>query len=234
MLLDNILLLQVPLESISDWHLWDTNQQLHKFDWLVPVLLDQSACLYNLEITSDSPNVLLWQCWNHTTCACASWTDSNRCSSATGGSTTMSHHSSMIFSTGCQSHSASSTSSVYLFFYHFTELLQSTCAFAALGLIPPHLDCGCNRLRGSISKCGRWRRTMTIVLSQPLVLDAGIVALLLFVWLTQWTHSKPCLKLNCSLRLTLFSCLWGALVAVRLRYGAIKIVVIIITVMGRS
>src|SRR6218665_2901285 len=49
----------------------------------------------------------------------ASWTNSSRSSmpqrgsSATGGSMTTSQRSSAMFSTGCQSHSASSTSSVY-------------------------------------------------------------------------------------------------------------------------
>src|SRR6218665_2510750 len=75
----------------------------------------------------------------------ASWMDSSqfsmpqRGSSATGGSLTTSHCSSAMFSTGCQSHSAPSTSSVYSSFYHFTKLLQSTCAIAALGLIPLRL-----------------------------------------------------------------------------------------------
>src|SRR6218665_828859 len=56
-----------------------------------------------------------------------------------GGSMTTSHRSSAMFSTGCQSHSASSTSSVYSSFYHFMKLLQSTCAIAPSGLIPPRL-----------------------------------------------------------------------------------------------
>src|SRR6218665_1813720 len=66
----------------------------------------------------------------------ASWTDSSRSSMpqrgsfATGGSMTTSHRSSAIFSTGCQSHSAFRTSSVYSSSYHFTERLQSTCAIA--------------------------------------------------------------------------------------------------------
>src|SRR6218665_1731660 len=77
-----------------------------------------------------------------------------RGSSATGGSMTTSHRSSAMFSTGCQSHSASSTSSVYSSFYHFTELLQSTCAIAALGLIPPRLGYLYDHLRRPISGCG--------------------------------------------------------------------------------
>src|SRR6218665_1733221 len=56
--------------------------------------------------------------------------------------------------TGCQSHSASSTSSVYSSFFHFTELLQSTCAIAAPGLIPPRPDYGYDHGRGLITVCG--------------------------------------------------------------------------------
>ena len=69
---------------------------------------------------------------------------------------TTSHRSSTMFSTGGQSHSASSTSTVYSSFYHFTELLQSrpTCAIAALGLIPPRLGYGYDHLRRPISVCG--------------------------------------------------------------------------------
>ena len=67
---------------------------------------------------------------------------------------TMSHRSSAMFSTGCQSHSTSSTSSVYSSFYKFTELLQSTCAISASGLIPPRLGYAYDRLRGRISGCG--------------------------------------------------------------------------------
>src|SRR6218665_415239 len=83
----------------------------------------------------------------------ASWTDSSWCSmlqrgsSATGGSTITSHCSSAMFFTGCQSHSASITSSVYSSTYHFTELHQSTCAIAALGLIPPRLGYVYDHLR---------------------------------------------------------------------------------------
>src|SRR6218665_523640 len=113
----------------------------------------------------------------------ASWTDSSwfsmpqRDSSATGGSMTTSHRSSLMFSTGCQSHSASITSTVYLSFYHFTELLQSTCAIVASGLVPAHLGYVYDHLRRPISGCGR---TSAIVLSLPPVLDAGTVSLLLF------------------------------------------------------
>src|SRR6218665_1717978 len=90
----------------------------------------------------------------------ASWTDSSRFSmpqrgsSATGGSMTTSHCSSAMFSTGCQSHSASSTDSVYSSFYHFTELLQSTCAIVALLLIPPPLGYLYDHLRRPIFGCG--------------------------------------------------------------------------------
>src|SRR6218665_354788 len=103
---------------------------------------------------------LLWSLrgWIATT-ACsparlrASWTDSSRFSmpqrgsSATGGSMTTSHRSTAMFSTGCQSHSALSTSSIYSSFNHYTHLLQSTCAIAALGLIPPRLGYVYNHLR---------------------------------------------------------------------------------------
>src|SRR6218665_934723 len=63
------------------------------------------------------------------------------------------HTSSAMFSTGSQSHSASSTSSVYSSFYHFTELFQSTCAIVALGLIPPRLGYVYDHLRRPISGC---------------------------------------------------------------------------------
>jgi len=65
---------------------------------------------------------------------------------------TTSCRSSVMFSTGCQSHSASSTSSTYSSFYHFTELLQSTCAIAAPGLIPPCPGYGYDPWRGLISR----------------------------------------------------------------------------------
>jgi len=93
-------------------------------------------------------------------CRCASWTDSSLCSmsqrgsSATGGSITTSHRSSAMFFTGCLFHSAVSTSSAYSSFYHFTELIQSTCAIAALGLIPPRLGYVYDHLKRSISGCG--------------------------------------------------------------------------------
>src|SRR6218665_7101 len=48
-----------------------------------------------------------------------------RGSSATGGSMNTSRLSSVMFATGCQSHSALSTSSVYSSFNHYTELLPS-------------------------------------------------------------------------------------------------------------
>src|SRR6218665_2213503 len=50
-----------------------------------------------------------------------------RGSSATGGNMTTSRLFFVMFSTGCQSHSASSTSSVYSSFNHYTELLLSIC-----------------------------------------------------------------------------------------------------------
>src|SRR6218665_1984554 len=90
----------------------------------------------------------------------ASWTDSSqlsmpqRDSSVTGGSMTTSHRSSAMFSTGCQSHSASSTSSVYSSSYHFTELLQSTCAIAASGLISLSLGYVYDHFRRPIFGCG--------------------------------------------------------------------------------
>src|SRR6218665_249547 len=157
----------------------------------------------------------------------ASWTDTNRCSMrrqglfVTGGSMTTSRRSSVMFSTGCQSHFASSRSSAYSSFFHFTELLQSTCAIAAPGLIPPRPDYGYDHWRGLISVCGGRSLISAIVHSQPRVLDVGTVSLLLSASLTRWHLLKPSLKLICSLRLTLISCLSGALVAVWPRYCAI-------------
>src|SRR6218665_1993976 len=90
----------------------------------------------------------------------AFWTDSSRCSmlqqgsSATGGGMTTSHLFSMMFSTGCQSHSALSTNSVYTSFNHYTELLPSICEIAALQLIPPRPGYDCDHLRGLIYVCG--------------------------------------------------------------------------------
>src|SRR6218665_2624162 len=90
-----------------------------------------SCCLLGLR-RRLSP-LLSLRGWTATT-ACsparlrAFWTDSSLCSmlqrgsSATGGSTTTSHLFFVMFFTGCQSHSASSTSSVCSSFYHFTEL----------------------------------------------------------------------------------------------------------------
>src|SRR6218665_1654848 len=49
---------------------------------------------------------------------------------------------------------ASSTSTVYSSSYHFTELLQSTCAIAASGLIPPRLGYVYDHLRRPIFRCG--------------------------------------------------------------------------------
>src|SRR6218665_3051224 len=90
----------------------------------------------------------------------AFWTDSSLCSmlqrgsSATGGSMTKSRLFFVMFSSGCQSHSASSTSSVYSSFNHYTELLPSIHEIAALQLIPPRPGCDCDRLNGLIYVCG--------------------------------------------------------------------------------
>src|SRR6218665_276112 len=90
----------------------------------------------------------------------AFWTDSSRClmlqrgSSATGGSMTTSRLFFMMFSTGCQSHSASSTSCVYSSFNHYTELLPSICEIAALQLIPPRPGYDCDQLSELIYVCG--------------------------------------------------------------------------------
>src|SRR6218665_1494615 len=103
-----------------------------------------------------------------TTAACSparlrafwSCTDSSRCSmlqrgsSATGGSTTTSRLFFVMFSTGCQSHSASSTRSVCSSFNHYTELLPSICEIAALQLIPPPPGYDCDHLSGLIHVCG--------------------------------------------------------------------------------
>src|SRR6218665_604266 len=91
---------------------------------------------------------------------CAFLTDSSRCSmlqrgsSATEGSMITSRLFFVMFSTGCQSHSASSTSSVYKSFNHYTELLQSICEIAALQLIPPRPGYDCDHLSGLIYVCG--------------------------------------------------------------------------------
>src|SRR6218665_3076253 len=95
----------------------------------------------------------------------AAWTDSSRSSmpqrgsSATGGSMTTSHRSSAMFSTGCQSHSASSTSSVYSSSYHFTELLHAE--YLRNCCIGTHSSASGLRLR-SLEKTDlrvRWMRT---------------------------------------------------------------------------
>ena len=90
----------------------------------------------------------------------------------------------------------------------------------ALGLIPPRPGYDYDHWRGLIV-CGGWWRISAIVHSLLPVLDVGTVSFLLSAWLTQWTLLKPSLKLICLLRLTLVSCLWGALVAICLRYCAI-------------
>src|SRR6218665_381133 len=90
----------------------------------------------------------------------AFWTDSSLCSmlqrgsSATEGSMTTSRLFFVMFSTGCQSHSASSTSSVSSSFNHYTELLPSIYEIAALQLIPQRPGCGCDHLSGLIYVCG--------------------------------------------------------------------------------
>ena len=60
--------------------------------------------------------------------------------------------SSVMFSTGCQSNSASSTSSVYSSFNHYTDLLPSICEIAALQLIPPCPGYNCDHLRGRVRR----------------------------------------------------------------------------------
>src|SRR6218665_2400233 len=73
---------------------------------------------------------------------------------ATGGNMTTSGLFFVMFSTGCQSHSASSTSSVYSSFNHYTELLPSIYEIAALQLIPPRPGYDCDHLSGLIYVCG--------------------------------------------------------------------------------
>src|SRR6218665_579290 len=118
-----------------------------------------SRCLLGLRRRLSPP--LSLRGWTATT-ACsparlrAFWTDSSRCSmlqrgsSATGESMTTSRLFFVMFSTGCQSHSASSTGSVYSPFNHYTELLQSICEIDALQLIPPRPGYDCNHLSGLI------------------------------------------------------------------------------------
>src|SRR6218665_165933 len=57
-----------------------------------------------------------------------------------------------LFSTGCQSHSASSTSSLYLFFNHYMELFPSICEIAALELIPLRQGYDCDHLRSTCAE----------------------------------------------------------------------------------
>src|SRR6218665_1313577 len=88
----------------------------------------------------------------------AFWTDSSLCSmlqrgsSATGGSTITSRLFFVMFSTGCHSHSASSTSSVYSSFNHYTDLLPSIREIAALQLIPLCPGYNCDHLRGRVRR----------------------------------------------------------------------------------
>src|SRR6218665_2580705 len=82
----------------------------------------------------------------------------------------------------------------------FVRLLQweSGTYFPASGY-------GSDNLRGPISVYGERGRTSAIAISRLPVLDAGTISLLIgvFVWLSQWTHSRHSLKLTCLLRLTL-------------------------------
>src|SRR6218665_3028170 len=95
----------------------------------------------------------------------------------------------MMSSTGYQFHSASSTNSVYSSFYHFTELLQSTCAITNSSTSRLWLrslertDLCVMRMRTHFG--GR-------VFSAAGPQNAGQSPSLLFVLLSQWTHLKPC------------------------------------------
>lgn len=91
--------------------------------------------------------------------------------------------------------------SYYSPFNHYTEVVPCICAIVALGLIPPSPGYGYAHWRGPISVRGGRGRTSAIVLSLPPVINAGTVSSLSFVWLTQWTQSKPSLKVIFSLRL---------------------------------
>src|SRR6218665_1287497 len=143
----------------------------------------------------------------------AFWTDSSRClmlqrgSSATGGSMTTSHRSSAMFSTGCQSHSASNTSSVYSSFNHYTELLHSTCIRDCC--IGTRSSASGLRLRSLEETDLRVRRMRTHFGDRAFSV-AGLRC---------WNNLPPAfrfadsldsfkvqLKLSCSLRLILFSC----------------------------
>src|SRR6218665_237195 len=163
----------LPSTSVRDLGvLWESDLSMRRqVAWTVGCCFRQlrliRSCIKSLPLGAAKAAVaaLSLRGWIATT-ACspallrASWMDSSRFSmpqrdsSATGGSMTTSHRSSAMFSTGCQSHSASSTSSVYSSFYHFTELLQSTWAIVALGLFPPRLRYVYDHLRGPISGCG--------------------------------------------------------------------------------
>src|SRR6218665_76279 len=111
--------------------------------------------------------------------------DSSRCSVphedsfVTGGSMTTSHRSYVMFSTGCQSHSASSTSSV----------TSQSCSRVPARLL--HWDSFLHvRAKTTIpgedcSPCTEDGRTSAIVHSLLPVLNAGTVSLLLSTWLTQ-------------------------------------------------
>src|SRR6218665_547156 len=122
-----------------------------------------SRCLLGLR-RQLSPLLSLRGCTATTACSPARlrafWTDSSRCSIlqqgsfATGGSMTTSRLFFVMFSTGCQSHSVSSTSSIYSSFNHYTELLPSICENAALQLIPPRPGYDCDHLSGLIYVCG--------------------------------------------------------------------------------
>ena len=152
------------------------------------------------------------------------WCRGEAHNAATGGSMITSRRSSVMFSTRCKSHSASSTSSIYSF---FTELLQSrpACAIAALGLIPPRPGYGPTATITGEDWSPRaededsFRRSCFLCRRSSLLEQSP--ACYSFGWLS---GQKPCFKLTCSLRLTtigLVSCLWGALVAVWPRCCAI-------------
>src|SRR6218665_3324705 len=116
-----------------------------------------SCCLLGLRRRLSPP--LSLRGWTAAT-ACsparlrAFWTDSSRCLMLQRGSSATSRLFFVMFSTGCQSHSASSTSSVYSSFNHYTELLLSICEIAALQLIHPRPGCDCDHLSGLIYVCG--------------------------------------------------------------------------------
>ena len=70
-----------------------------------------------------------------------------------------------------------------VFHYHLMEPLQSTCAIAAPGFIPPRPGYSYDHWRGLISVCRGWGRNSAIVHSLPPVLDVETVYHLLSAWL---------------------------------------------------